>query len=350
MRHCRRCLLPATVPGADLDRTGTCAFCRAPRDDAGAEAARAKRASELETLLGALRLRPGPHAVVCLSGGKDSIYLLHRLRVEYGLDVIAFTSDMNIPDVAWENIRRTIDKLGVEHVVHRPDRDFYRRMYRFLLQNQEERGAVRTVCYVCAPLFEGEALKLAVRRGAPFVFAGYGPGQPDPARMMFEFSREMICERDWTPPELRESGLFSAADLDHFWNPAVYPAGTVFPRYVAPFHAWEYSQEATIKAVVELGLVASSRNASPIHSNCPLNWLLMYSDLETLGYNPYAPEFASLIRDGKANRLYWRIMQPVVNFMIRRRILLGRNVTESFKWLELGPADLRVNRPSTPAE
>ena len=55
-----------------------------------------------------------------------------------------------------------------------------------------------------------------------------------------------------------------------------------------------------MKKVVELGLVASSKHASPVYSNYPINWLLMYSDLKNLGYNPYAPEFATLIREGKA--------------------------------------------------
>lgn len=62
-----------------------------------------------------------------------------------------------------------------------------------------------------------------------------------------------------------------------------------------------------MRQVVNQGLVASSKHANPIHSNYPINWLLMYSDLRTFGYNPYAPEFSSLIRHGKANRNYWRI-------------------------------------------
>ena len=56
-----------------------------------------------------------------------------------------------------------------------------------------------------------------------------------------------------------------------------------------------------MKKVVQLGLVSNSRHASPVHSNCPLNWLLMYSDLQNLHYNPYAPEFSTLIREGKAS-------------------------------------------------
>jgi hypothetical protein len=111
--------------------------------------------------------------------------------------------------VAWKNIRRTVEVLDVPHVTFRPPKSFYKTLFRFLLQHQESRGAVRTVCYVCAPLFEGYSLKLATEKRIPLVVAGYSPGQPEPERMVFEFSRKMICQEDWTPAAVRDSGLFS---------------------------------------------------------------------------------------------------------------------------------------------
>ncbi len=71
----------------------------------------------------------------------------------------------------------------------------------------------------------------------------------------------------------------------------------------------------------------------------------MYSDLKAFGYNPYAPEFAALIRQGKASRNYWRIMMPVVNMMILKRLGPGREVSRSLEWLGLKPEDLRINKP-----
>lgn len=348
MRSCRNCLLPSAVAGADLDAEGICAFCREYRrdDHQGEEQIRRRREVDLEAALQACRGQGEYDCLVNLSGGKDSCYLVYRLAREYGLKVLAFTTDMNVPPVAWDNIKRTIDTLGVAHIVYTPDQDFYRKLYRFLLQHQEERGAVRTVCYVCAPLFEGYALAVAVEKGIPLVVAGYSPGQPEPDRMVYEYSRVMLAETDWTPPEVVESGLFTDEELRLFWNPLRYPAGTVFPRYLAPFHAWEYSQTEVMKKVVELGLASNSRHASPIHSNCPLNWLLMYSDLKHLGYNPYHPEFSKLIREGKASRARWRVGAPMVNAMILTKTFLGKNVKTSLDWLDLKTEDLRVTRPA----
>jgi len=347
MRRCRRCLLPERVPGANLDDHGVCALCRSydPAQEETTGTRRAEHERDLAAALADCRGRGPYDALVCLSGGKDSIYLLHRAKVDCGLRVLAFTTDINLPDVAWSNIRTALAKLEIDHLVYRPSGEFYRKLFRYLLRNQEDRGAVYTVSYVYAPLFEGDALAVATERGIPLVLAGYSPGQPEPERMEYEFSRKLICGTDWTPPGLRASGEFTDAELARFWNPQRYPAGKPFPRYLAPFHAWEYDQERVMKTVYDLGLVARKSHASPVHSNYPINWLLMYSDLRHFGYNPYAPEFAALIRSGKASLAQWRFMAPAVDFMIRRKVLLGRNIVAQLRWLGLVDEELRINRP-----
>lgn len=348
MKACRNCLLPEAVPNADLNEQGLCRLCREhrPEDKKPSETLRLAREADLELALHACRGQGAYDCLVPLSGGKDSVYLLHKLKNEYGLKVLAHTTDIDIGEVAWENIRRAVDKLDVEHVVYRPPMDFYRRLFRWLLMNQEARGAVHTISYVYAPLFEGNALHTAMEKHIPLVLAGYSPGQPVVDRMEYEFPRLAISKVDWTPPELVASGEFNPHDLDRFWNPARYPAGTQFPRYLAPYHAWRYDQDEIMKKVVDLGLIKSTKNASPVFSNYPINWLLMYSDLKTFGYNPYAPEFSTLIREGQANRQYWKLMGKVVDFLTLHKLYLGRHVAHHMRWLGLQDADLCVTRPS----
>ena len=345
--QCKNCLLPTTVANTVLDKHKTCNHCKDHLliDLGQEETLRRAREDDLEEALANCRGKGEYDVLVNLSGGKDSCLLLYKLKKDYDLNVLAFTTDMNVPEIAWKNIRRTVALLDVPHITYTPPKDFYKRLFRFLLKNQEERGAVRTVCYVCAPLFEGYSLQIATEKEIPLVVADYSPGQPDTDRMHYEFSKELLCETDWTPAEVRDSGLFDEQDLKLFWNPLKCPNGTKFPRYLAPFHAWQYSQNEAMSLVVKLGLIANSRNASPVHSNCPVNWLLMYSDLKHLGYNPYQPEFSQLIREGKASRAYWRFFGPIVNFMIRRKILLGKNVKESLEWLDMSEQELQVNRP-----
>ena len=349
MARCLKCLLPDAVPGANLDAVGICAACRSYSSSQASleEDRRVKFERDLEQSIRNTRGRGrGSYdCLACFSGGKDSIYMLYKLKKEYGLKVLAFTCDLDIPPAGWDNIRRTIEILDIDHVTFKPPMEFYRKFFRYLLRNQDARGAVRSVCYVSAPLTEGYALRLATEKQIPLIFAGYSPGQPDPDWMLYEMPRRKICEFDWTPRALRESGLFDEADLSYFWNPQRFAAGTQFPRYLAPFHAWNYDQAEVMRKVSELGLVASRRNANPIFSNSPFQWLLMYSDLKHLGYMSYAPEFCSLIRRGKASPRLWRLGFPVVDFMLRHRVLMGKHVTRTCEWLGLNLDELAITRP-----
>lgn len=347
MKHCKACNLPAAVPDADLDGKGICRFCREHQkiDFSVEESVRKEREQDLEEALKACRGQAEYDCLVPVSGGKDSVYLLYKLKVEYGLKVLAFTTDLNIPPLAWDNINRTLKKLDIDHLSYRPSLSFYTKLFRYCLQNQEERGAVYTVSYVYAPLFEGDAIRMAMQKGIPLILAGYSPGQPEPERMLYEFSRKLITETDWTPPQLRECGLFNDDELSLFFNPRNFPQGTVFPRYLAPYHAWPYNQEEVMKEVVRLGLVKSGKHASPIFSNYPINWLLMYSDLRNFGYNPYHPEFSALIREGKAGLTYWKLVGPLVNFIIRNKLFMAREVSRSLSWLELEESELKITLP-----
>ncbi len=211
MRTCRNCLLPRQHPVPISTRRDICRLCREyePRAQERSEDLRRLREADLEQ---ALRARHGGGSYDCLvplSGGKDSVYLIHKLKVEYGLRVLAHTTDIDIGPIAKENIQRAVDKLDVEHVAYRPPMEFYRRLFRWLLMNQEARGAVHTISYVYAALFEGNSLRLAMEHDIPLVLAGYSPGQPLPERMEYEFPRLAISEVDWTPPELVASGEFS---------------------------------------------------------------------------------------------------------------------------------------------
>ena len=147
MTRCKNCLIPDTVPGVTLAADGVCNFCHQEAEQrevvvAAEEAARQEREADLERTLADCRGQAEYDCVVPLSGGKDSIYLLYRLKHDYGLKVLAFTVDANLPPLAWDSIRRALTKLDIDQVVYRPSHGFYQKLFRYLLQNQEARGAV----------------------------------------------------------------------------------------------------------------------------------------------------------------------------------------------------------------
>ncbi len=347
MSFCKNCLLPGTVPGADLDDRQVCHFCREhdAQKHTDDEEKRRAREADLEKALISCRNQGAYDCLVPFSGGKDSLYLLYKLKVDYKLKILAYTTNLNIPPLAWRNIHRALKILDIDHISYSPSYRFYSKLFRYLFQNQEERGAVYTISYVYAPLFEGDAIRLAIEKEIPLILAGYSPGQPEPERMLYEFSPKLLQKVDWTPPTLKKSGYFTAEELEKFYNPTQLPESTRFPRYLAPFHAWPYNQAEVMAAVVKHRLVTSTKQANPIFTNYPINWLCMYSDLKHFGYNPYQTEFSALVREGKASRTYWKIARPIVNTMIRKKIMLGREVENGLKWLKLEENDLKINQP-----
>jgi hypothetical protein len=338
--------MPENYPRADIDRSGTCHFCRDyEKVDLGAlERSRLEREKDLEGALRSCRGKGRYDCLVLLSGGKDSAYLLYKIKNEYRKRVLAFTCNSGgyIGDVALKNLRMTLDKLSLDHIFYTPSKEFYKKLFTFLLKNQVSEGAVRTVCYVCHPLTEGYALDIAVREEIPLILEAFSPGQPDPEVMLYELAERHIKEDNWCPKGIKESGLFSEEDMAHFWDPKRYSPDTQFPRVLAPFHAWRYDQTEVMKKVVELGLIHSKKYASPVYSNCMVNWLMMYSDLRNLGYNSYLFEFAKLIREGKADKNHWSVMNRIVNFMLSHRIFLGRQASYMLKDLGIKPEDLRI--------
>ena len=273
--------------------------------------------------------------------------MLHRLVTRYRLKVLAYTSNFDIPQLTRDNIRRTLAALDVDHLEYTPPMELYRRFIRHLLLHPNGRGAVDTVCYFWLDLREGDLMRLAVQKQVPLVLAGYSPGQPDPARMCYEMSPARIA-RDWTPHALFEAGVLHAEERARFWDPRTLAPGTPLPRFLAPLHAWPYDQGQVMREVVQLGTVKSRLHANPVFSNFTLNWLLMYNDLLTFGYNPYLPEFAQLIREGKASRRAWAVQFALVNWMLRHKLGLGRHVTRGLQWLELEEHELACHRPRPP--
>ena len=83
MLKCKRCLLPEAVPGSKLDKDGICNFCREYEniDLSLEESARKKREEDLERALNDCKGKGEYDCLVPVSGGKDSIYLLYKLKV-----------------------------------------------------------------------------------------------------------------------------------------------------------------------------------------------------------------------------------------------------------------------------
>jgi len=172
MKKCGLCLLEEGVFGAEIGEGGTCNYCAAWDRERGA-------LTDFDALAGVFRRRidkvRGRHpydALVGISGGKDSTYVLYKLVVDYGLKVLAVTFDNGfLTDYSKRNIETIVARLGVEHVFVRPDWDVHRSFYGAVLKKFAD------PCIACAMAGYFHFTRICHERRIPFFVHGRSPFQ-----------------------------------------------------------------------------------------------------------------------------------------------------------------------------
>ena len=115
---CQRCIYDKTVPNITFDQQGICSYCRQieeleikfPNDENGER--------ELQSIVDGMK-KAGRgkkyDALIGVSGGCDSSYLMHIMTKKYGLRLLAvhFDNTWN-STIATENIHAVTEKLGID--------------------------------------------------------------------------------------------------------------------------------------------------------------------------------------------------------------------------------------------
>jgi len=115
---CTRCIVDETVPGANFDEKGLCAYCRLhdilEKEYPLGEEGEKRLGRVIEKMKKAGRGKKWD-CVAGISGGRDSTYSLYLLVKKFGLRPLAvhFNDGFGNP-TAGMNMQRTCDQLGVE--------------------------------------------------------------------------------------------------------------------------------------------------------------------------------------------------------------------------------------------
>lgn len=113
LKRCSRCLLPETFPFIEYDNSGVCNYCNNYKIKN-----HPRPIEELKSMVEPYRRKCAEDVIVPFSGGRDSSFLLHKVKTELGLNPIAYTYDWGmVTDLARRNIARICGKLGVENII-----------------------------------------------------------------------------------------------------------------------------------------------------------------------------------------------------------------------------------------
>lgn len=343
-RRCRSCIASDLV--AQLE-DGVCADCRARNhgsevDGTRQESAREEEVAALDGLLKAHSEQGTQNhdALVMFSGGKDSTYLLHRLRSDYPkLRILAVTIDSGFAShVALENAEGVSRRLdGVDWMVYRPDKRLFYRAFRYALTHLKEESCYRTIDLLDGELTFDIGRNLAASMEIPLFVAGTSPAQ---LRLLhnldtFERPREvMLARRTHTTGGYAVSELSDPKLMGYWWDGTRWPSGRV-PRNILPYHAWTYDESFVLQEVVRLGYL-SAAHVNPLVTNNALIPLMVCIDYARLGYCGFEPEFALLAREGHASREHWCNVFDAAAHLARTGALLRGSVDDVLQRLDLG--------------
>lgn len=344
MKRCSKCILPENFPGIIFNEHGICNYCleETNKSELKDEKKKALRADFEKTIRDCKGKGRDYDCLVSFSGGKDSTYLAHLMKNVYKLRILTFSIDIGfMSNTALNNIKGAAKKLDVDHVLFKPHEGFYYKLFAYLFTHMSKEGSVPSICYVCGPVTDGIALKFAIEKHIPLIVHGYGPNQPPDNRFVYEFPRAHLEGDGFSPPIFQDES-FDEADRSVIWDFNKYQDAGPLPRVLMPLHVLDYDEDKVIKKVEDLGLIRKGR-ATPMKTNCLLNWPMIYFQAKKLGYMPYLDFFSDLIREGKASRSKWLLMERIVALQVKLGIFKRKEIRSVLNKLGLTEADV-LNR------
>ena len=321
---CKNCILVDGSFGIELNSEGICNYCEDPAYKTTnwwktqiTEKMKETGLRDWSSVIELMRSRQGEKKYDCIvgySGGKDSTALLYTVVHDYGFNPLAVTIDSGfIPDIAFENMKDTLKKISVDHIVIDGSKETFRKLYQWVFTNQNSNDLTltRNLCDNCGDLVHCLVVREAMKHEIDIILFGYSPDEI--RRYFYEIPQHEI-EHDWKPSFINRE-LFTEEDRKQYFTPEDFENHTV-PRILLPYHVIDYSEEDIIQLIESKNLVKKG-NSSTLKTSCHVVAAALFYDLNRFGALPYTLQFAELIRQDPSIRKKWLITLKRLTPMIR---------------------------------
>jgi len=319
MKICTQCVLPETFPGIKFNTHGVCQYCHSFENMEQIESRREQYKHKFESLLRDRKTaKPSYDVLAAYSGGKDSTFTLDLLKNRYNLRVLALTFDHGfVSRYAFENIRKVVQTLGVDHITYKPDFQIMTRIFRFSIENEfhppKALARASSICNSCMGLVKFITLRTAIEKQIPLIAYGWSPGQA-PIQSAILKNHPSFIEKS--------QGLF-LGPMEEAVGPGVknyfledrhleHGKNKNFPYNINPLAFLPYKEDKIYARIQLLGWQLP-KDTDPNSTNCLLNGFANQVHLEKHGFHPYAMEMAELVREGVLDRKVAldRLSEPV---------------------------------------
>jgi len=165
VKWCKKCVISNQRPRISFDEAGVCSACAnlAYKNSIDWE----KREQELRELLESARSRNGSwDVIVPSSGGKDSGYVAHKLKYEYGMNPLLVTwSPLSYTDIGRANFHALCDS-GFVNITATPNGEVHRKLARLSFEEFGDAFHVFVLGQLYLPI------QLALKFGIKLIFYG----------------------------------------------------------------------------------------------------------------------------------------------------------------------------------
>lgn len=317
--RCERCGIPENWSITRFDEQGICNFCRY-YDTISNKLRDFTRWEKLfRDHLDQHRGKYEYDAVVGFSGGKDSSYIVHKLKTDYQCKVLAVTVNFGFmpTDFALENSKRVAKSLEVDHLIYDATSDEIKTGFETAIKKSR-------LCGLCTALCTAFTRKIAIEKGIPFFVLGADRGQlmrelsPETApvsgasniaRMLTPYSVKKTLAhepmgmvkaiRRW----LQNFGFSKQAALDIYPQSKPLPGSDALPLSLQFFVFHDY-QEKEIKRILvkEANWELPKKDHLHAHHDCDFHNSAIYGFREANGTTITAGEICVDVREGSISR------------------------------------------------
>lgn len=346
-KRCIGCMVSEKY--TQLNGAGRCVKCENPKQEIDIALSRGHKEQEIDGILNTFQNKGERlyDALVMFSGGKDSAYLLHLLQVKFpSLRLLAVTIDNGyMSPVALDNAVHIVEKLDVDHIILKPKPSLFNTAFKYACTHlQPKKGCLEIVDKMDAELGFSLCKIYAASNHIPIIINGLSYAQVENifGVTSYEVPREQIEKKVTSIIGKSLDAIFSSEELAYWWNPDKY-GKEYLPRIFNPFCVWDYDEEFIKGEVVKLGLISKS-NQSPLVTNSSIIPMMVVIDFLHLGYASFEPEFAELIREGKASRKYWKNVFEIIEYSSKTGWMLDKEIDKILSRLELTRQSIGLER------
>ena len=294
---CKKCLLHTKIPNVTLNEEGLCNACAIHEKSESDYAKRFASKKFLDLIHQLNKTSMKYNAIVMLSGGKDSMFLLDLAKNEYHLKVLAvsvFHPLMN--ETARENVETICAEREVDLVSIVVDEEEYKKIMHHGIVNRSAYQLDEFFgCYLCSNIFRWMIIQKAMEYKIPLVLDGSDKSQTEEPYYMD--AKRWVRDESFAGKPL---GVFHNIVCDALgesyqssqFNFERDSVRYYYPTIVAPLTFMEVQR-----------YIVNKKNMNKIFTNCDAVPFFSVFSIKNYDCVPYIRHYSNELRNGYSNIL-----------------------------------------------